>query len=72
MRLRRRYGLARLRRIFQGMKYEVQAYTDKGWQAIYTASSMIKARKLAAEWRRKTGQATRIDHGPDHPTRRGR
>lgn len=69
--LKRRYGHSRKRRIFQGMKYMVEARTPSGWKAIYSASSMAKASKDAARWSREVGQETRIVSGPDHPSRRG-
>lgn len=70
--LKRRYGHSRRRRIFQGMKYMVEALTPTGWKEIYSASSMVEARKLAAKWRSDVGQETRFTNGPDHPTLRGK
>lgn len=61
----------RLKRIFQGSKYLVEARTPKGWQGIYTAPSLPAAKALGAKWTKETGQKYRVVAGDDHPDHRG-
>ena len=61
----------RLKRIFQGSKYLVEARTPEGWQGIYTAPSLRAAKALGAKWTKETGQKYRVVAGRDHPDHRG-